>query len=460
MKQKTLNNKIHFSGVGIHTGVFSNITLIPAEENTGIIFRRNDLENYPEIKADVRNVISTDRSTNLGKDGVEINTVEHILASISGTEIDNIIIEIDNIEVPIMDGSSREFIEKISEIGTKEQSSEKRFFEISKRIEYTDEKSGTEYIALPESDFSVEVEIDYNSKTLGIQQAKLNTISDFKNEISSSRTFCFLHELEQLLENNLIKGGDINNAIVIVENEIDKDKLSNLASVFGKDDIQVQKGGILNNLELRHENEAARHKLLDVVGDLTLLGRSIKGKIIAKKPGHKHNIQFTKKLQQIMNEKINKTQPKVDFSTKPLYDREKIKEILPHRDPFLFIDEIREIGNDSIVGVKHVKAEEEYFKGHFPEAPVMPGVLQLETMAQIGGVLILNTVPDPENYLTFFMKIDNAKFKRKVVPGDTIVFRLSLISPIRRGLCHMHGKGFVNGEIVVEGDLLAQIAKK
>ena len=460
MKQKTLNNKIHFSGVGIHTGVFSNITLIPAEENTGIIFRRNDLENYPEIKADVRNVISTDRSTNLGKDGVEINTVEHILASISGTEIDNIIIEIDNIEVPIMDGSSREFIEKISEIGTKEQSSEKRFFEISKRIEYTDEQSGTEYIALPESDFSVEVEIDYNSKTLGIQQAKLNTISDFKNEISSSRTFCFLHELEQLLDNNLIKGGDINNAIVIVENEIDKDKLSNLASVFEKEDIQVQKGGFLNNLELRHENEAARHKLLDVVGDLTLLGRSIKGKIIAKKPGHKHNIQFTKKLQQMMNEKINKTQPEVDFSTKPLYDREKIKEILPHRDPFLFIDEIREIGNDSIVGVKHVKAEEEYFKGHFPEAPVMPGVLQLETMAQIGGVLILNTVPDPENYLTFFMKIDNAKFKRKVVPGDTIVFRLSLISPIRRGLCHMHGKGFVNGKIVVEGDLLAQIAKK
>ena len=460
MKQKTLNNKIHFSGVGIHTGVFSNITLIPAEENTGIIFRRNDLENYPEIKADVRNVISTDRSTNLGKDGVEINTVEHILASISGTEIDNIIIEIDNIEVPIMDGSSREFIEKISEIGTKEQSSEKRFFEINKRIEWRDEQSGTGYIALPKSDFSVEVEIDYNSKTLGIQQAKLNTISDFKNEISSSRTFCFLHELEQLLENNLIKGGDINNAIVIVENEIDKDKLSNLASVFGKEDIQVQKGGILNNLELRHENEAARHKLLDVIGDLTLLGISIKGKIIAKKPGHKHNIQFTKKLQQMMNEKINKTQPEVDFSTKPLYDREKIKEILPHRDPFLFIDEIREIGNDSIVGVKHVKEEEEYFKGHFPGAPVMPGVLQLETMAQIGGVLILNTVPDPENYLTFFMKIDNAKFKRKVVPGDTIVFRLSLISPIRRGLCHMHGKGFVNGKIVVEGDLLAQIAKK
>jgi len=460
MKQKTLNNKIYFSGVGIHTGVFSNITLIPAEENTGIIFRRNDLENSPEIKADVRNVISTDRSTNLGKDGVEINTVEHILAAISGTEIDNIIIEIDNIEVPIMDGSSREFIKKISEIGTKEQSSEKRFFEISKRIEYTDEQSGTEYIALPKSDFSVEVEIDYNSKILGIQQAKLNTISDFKNEISSSRTFCFLHELEQLLENNLIKGGDINNAIVIVENEIDKDKLSNLASVFGKEDIQVQKGGILNNLELRHENEAARHKLLDVVGDLTLLGRSIKGKIIAKKPGHKHNIQFTKKLQQMMNEKINKTQPEIDFSTKPLYDREKIKEILPHRDPFLFIDEIREIGNDSIVGVKHVKEEEDYFKGHFPGAPVMPGVLQLETMAQIGGVLILNTVTDPENYLTFFMKIDNAKFKRKVVPGDTIVFRLSLISPIRRGLCHMHGKGFVNGKIVVEGDLLAQIAKK
>jgi len=460
MKQKTLKNKVHFSGVGIHTGVTTNITLVPAKENTGIIFTRTDLENSPEIKADVRNVISTERSTNLGKNGIEINTVEHILAAITGSEIDNIMIEIDNIEVPILDGSSKDFTNKIQETGIVQQNEKKKYFIIEKRIEYKDEESGTEYIAIPDEEYKIETEIDYNSTALGAQKAELNTISDFKNEISSSRTFCFLHELEQLLDNNLIKGGDINNAIVIVENEINKDKLSNLASVFGKENIKVQKGGILNNLELRHENEAARHKLLDVVGDLTLLGKSIKGKIIAKKPGHKCNVQFTKKLQQMMIEKINKTQPEIDLSTKPLYDRNKIKEILPHRDPFLFIDEIREISDDSIIGVKYVNVEEDYFKGHFPAEAVMPGVLQLETMAQIGGVLILNTVPDPENYLAFFMKIDNAKFKKKVTPGDIIIFRLNLISPIRRRLCHMHGKGFVNGKIVVEGDLLAQITRK
>jgi UDP-3-O-[3-hydroxymyristoyl] N-acetylglucosamine deacetylase/3-hydroxyacyl-[acyl-carrier-protein] dehydratase len=288
----------------------------------------------------------------------------------------------------------------------------------------------------------------------------MNSIKEFNTEITSSRTFCFLHELEVLLANNLIKGGNVKNAIVIVEEEISEEKLNKLATAFKKSDIKVGEGGILNNLKLRHENEPARHKLLDVIGDLALVGKPIKGKIIAYKPGHKSNTEFAKELKKIMKEDMSKIAPKINFDEAPLYDRAKIKTILPHREPFLFIDEIRELGKDYIIGTKFVRADEDYFKGHFPKEPVMPGVLQLETMAQAGGVLLLSTVDNPEDYLTFFMKIDSAKFKKKIVPGDTIIFRLNLISPIRRGLCHMHGKGFVNGEIVVEGDLLAQIMPK
>ena len=292
------------------------------------------------------------------------------------------------------------------------------------------------------------------------QETILEDIKDFENEFSSSRTFCFLHELDELLENNLIKGGDINNAIVIVDKEINEQKLALLAKTFNKENIAVQEKGILNNLELRHPNEPARHKLLDVIGDLTLIGKSLKGHVIAKKPGHTSNIAFAKKIKEIMVQEMRNSAPEIDFNPAPLYDKEKIKTILPHREPFLFIDEIRELGPDYIIGTKFVSKEEDYFKGHFPEEPVMPGVLQLETMAQAGGVLILSTVDNPEDYLTFFMKIENAKFKRKVVPGDTIIFRLNLISPIRRGLCHMHGKGFVDGKVAVEGDLLAQISPK
>ena len=312
----------------------------------------------------------------------------------------------------------------------------------------------------PADEYQVNVEIDYKSETLGIQTASMNNIKEFKTNISSSRTFCFLHELEFLIDNNLVKGGDINNAIVFVENDITEKKLNKLKIAFKKEDIQVSEGGILNNLNLRYKNEPARHKLLDIVGDLSLIGMPIKGKITAYKPGHKNNIKFAKKIQKLIIEDMNKQAPEINFNEKPLYNKEKIKTILPHRDPFLFIDEIREIGEDYIIGTKFVKPEEDYFRGHFPTEPVMPGVLQLETMAQAGGVMVLNTVEDPENYLTFFMKIDNAKFKKKVVPGDTIIFRLNLISPIRRGLCHMHGKGFVDGKIVVEADLLAQIAPK
>ena len=458
--QRTVKKNINFSGPGIHTGALTNMTLKPAKEDTGIIFIRVDLKGNPEIKADIDNVFATERSTSLKKGLAEIHTVEHILAAITGAEIDNIIIEVDNIEVPILDGSSREFSNQIKKTGVVTQNAKKKYFEIKKTITYIDEETGSKLIAKPSERYEIDVKIDYDSKTLGVQSASLKEICNFKNDISSSRTFCFLHELEDLLENNLVKGGDINNAIVVVEDDISEEKLSKLKKSFNRPNINVNDVGYLDNLTLRYDNEPARHKLLDVIGDLSLVGMPIKGKITAFKPGHKNNTKFAKKLKEVMISQQNKTAPEINFDESPIYDKEKIKSILPHREPFLFIDEIREIGEDSIVGVKYVKSDEEYFKGHFPKEPVMPGVLQLETMAQTGGVLILNTVKNPQNYLTFFMKIDNAKFKQKVLPGDIIIFKLSLISPIRRGLCHMHGIGFVNGKIVVEADLLAQITPK
>ncbi len=458
--QKTIKNSVSVSGVGIHTGVTTNMTLKPAEANTGITFIRIDLLDKTVIKADVDNVFSTERSTGLKNEKAEINTVEHILAAVVGFEIDNLIIEVDNIEIPILDGSSKKFTELIEQTGTTELNVKKDFFEIKRTITFTDKESGTILTATPSNKYAVKVEIDYNSEILRIQKAAINSIKEFNSEITSSRTFCFLHELEVLLANNFIKGGDVNNAIVIVEEEITEEKLNKLATAFNKSDIKVGEGGILNNLKLRHKNEPARHKLLDVIGDLALVGKPIKGRITAYKPGHKSNIEFAKQLKKIMKKTMNKIAPEINFNKAPLYDKAKIKTILPHREPFLFIDEIRELGKDYIIGTKFVTSDEDYFKGHFPKEPVMPGVLQLETMAQAGGVLILSTVDSPEDYLPFFMKIDNAKFKKKVVPGDTIIFRLNLISPIRRGLCHMHGKGFVDGNIVVEGDLLAQIMPK
>ena len=458
--QNTIKNTIIFSGVGIHTGVYTNMKLKPAKENYGIKFIRVDQNKNLEIEANVDNLFTTNRSTSLKKYNIEIHTDEHILAAISGNQIDNVVIEIDNKEIPILDGSSKEFCEKIEEIGVKQQRAIRQYFEISRKIVLEDEDTGTKLIATPDTNYNINVQIDYNSKKLGTQIASLTNLSKFNTEISACRTFCFLHELEEMIEKDLVKGGDLNNAIVIAEHSISKNKFDKIKEVFNNPKIQINENGLLNNIKTRYENEPARHKLLDVIGDLSLVGMPIKGKITAIKPGHKNNTKFAKKLREIMKEQMEKTAPIVDFNKAPLYNKEKIKSILPHREPFLFIDEIREIGDDYIVGIKFVREEEEYFKGHFPAEPVMPGVLQLETMAQTGGVLILNTVKNPQDYLTFFMKIDNAKFKRKVIPGDTIIFKLKLISPIRRGLCHMKGIGFVNNKIVVEAELLAQIAPK
>ena len=459
-KQTTIKKRVSVSGVGLHTGINCIMTFVPAEEDFGIKFQRIDLEDQPIIEADANLVSSTNRGTTIKKKGISINTTEHVLAAITGAQIDNLLIEINAPETPILDGSSIEFTDALKKAGIETQTKDKIYFKVKRKISYKDEESGSEITIKPAERLKIEVEIDYNSNILQKQNCILEDINDFENKFSSSRTFCFLHELEDLLDNNLIKGGDLNNAIIIVDKDIKENDLAQLATTFNKDNIAVQERGILNNLKLRHHNEPARHKLLDVIGDLALIGRNIKGHIIAKKPGHTSNVAFAKKIKKIMNEEIKNTSPQIDFNKEPLYDRKKIKTILPHRDPFLFIDEVREIGEDYIVGVKFVNKEEDYFRGHFPGEPVMPGVLQIETMAQVGGILILSTVKNPEDFLTFFMKIENAKFKRKVVPGDTIIFRLNLISPIRRGICHMHGKGFVNEKIVVEGDLLAQIAPK
>ena len=461
MNQKTINDIVSISGFGIHTGVKTSITLKPAKENEGIYFIRTDIKEKPVIKADVDNVFSTDRSTNLKEGNVEIKTVEHLLAAAAGLEIDNLIIESDNIEIPILDGSAKNFTEIILKAGVKQLKAKSKVFEIKRKISFIDKETGTQLIATPHKKYQVSVEIGYESTNLKKQEAIINCISEFNKEISRSRTFCFFDELETLIEKDLIKGGDLNNAIVIVDKKIEKERIKKISKLFNKDNISINnEDGTLNNIKLRYKNEPARHKLLDVIGDLSLLGAKINGKIHAVKPGHKNNTKFAKYLKDIMQEEFKKKEPIINFNEPPLYDRKKIKSILPHRDPFLFIDEIREIGEDFIIGTKFVRKEEEYFKGHFPEEPIMPGVLQLETMAQAGGVLILEKEEKPEDFLTFFMKIDNAKFKKKVIPGDTLIFKLELISPIRRGICHMHGKGFVNGDIVVEADLLAQVAKK
>jgi UDP-3-O-[3-hydroxymyristoyl] N-acetylglucosamine deacetylase/3-hydroxyacyl-[acyl-carrier-protein] dehydratase len=460
VKQKTIKKEVVLSGVGLHTGNKVTLTFKPAPVNTGYVFVRIDLTGTPVIEASAEYVVNTQRGTNLEKKGVIINTSEHVLAAVAGLDIDNIIIEINAAEPPIMDGSSKHFIEALEKAGIQEQESDREEYVVKEIISYKDEVTGSEIILMPCDDYQITTMVDFGTKILGTQNATLESLSDFKNEIAAARTFSFLHELEMLLDNDLIKGGDINNAIVYVDKEISDETMLKLKKAFNKDSLTVKPNGILDNLTLRWANEAARHKLLDVIGDLALVGTRIRGKVIANKPGHLVNTIFAKKLKKIIKQEKRNFVPKYDLNKPPLMDIHKIMTILPHRPPFLLIDRILELSDKHVVGMKNVTMNESFFIGHFPNAPVMPGVLQVEAMAQCGGVLVLSTVPDPENYLTYFMKMDKVKFKQKVLPGDTLIFRAEIITPIRRGICHMQSYGYANGKLVVEAELMAQIAKK
>ena len=459
--QQTINKNSTISGVGLHTGIVTNVTFKPAKVDHGIVFQRIDLKNKPTIKADVDNVTDVSRGTTLEENNAKISTIEHLLAAIAGLEIDNILIEVDGPELPIMDGSSIKFVESLEKAGIKEQNAYKTYFEIKENIFYNDKKNNVEIAIYPHNEFRATVMVDYNSPVLGSQHYTLNELSKFKNEVANSRTFCFLHEVEKLFKKNLIKGGDLNNAIVIVDKVISENKLNKLSKLLGKKKVKVEKEGILNNVKLRYHNEPARHKLLDVLGDITLLGRPIKGHIIAARTGHKSNVEFTKLLKREMVKNENKNISKYNIYGKPVFDINDIKKILIHRYPFLLVDKILYLDDTKIVGTKNITFNESFFQGHFPDNPIMPGVLIIEAMGQVGGVLVLKSVKsDLKKNILYFVGLENFRFRKRVIPGDVLIMQMEFIVPIKRGVAKMKGEVYVGDELVCEGVLTAIVGKK
>ena len=456
--QRTINEEGNLEGIGLHTGKKSKLKFVPAVINHGIKFQRIDLDGMPIVDADVNNVIAVERGTTIKQNDATISTVEHLLAAIVGLQIDNILIQIDGEEIPILDGSSKYFIECLEKCGLKTQDAARKYIEISEKITYNDEENNVEISIYPHNDYRITSMVDYNSEILGSQHYTLNQISNFKKDISDARTFCFLHEIEDLFKKNLIKGGDLDNAIVIVDKVIDEKKLKEISKLLGKKNIKVDKQGILNNIKLKYNNEPARHKLLDIVGDLALVGRPIKGHIIAARPGHKSNIEFAKILKNFIK-KRNINAPKYDPNQKPVFDINGVKNIMKHRYPFLLVDKITYLDESEVVGVKNVTVNEDFFNGHFPGNPVMPGVLQIEALAQVGGILVMNSIEEPEKHIPYLAGIENFRFRKMVSPGDTLVMRLRFIAPIKRGIAKMKAEAFVGNNLVSEGNMTATISK-